>query len=131
MTERVPSIAPWITVADAARAIAFYEAALGAVEMETDRLDDGDGVPEVAHLRIGGSDVWVQRDPAATPDAVGGGSHVRMILTVDDPDSVFAQAVAAGATVVVPVEDQHGWRIGRIADPSGHHWEIGKPHPRS
>jgi PhnB protein len=50
-----------------------------------------------------------------------------MILTVDDPDAVFAQAVAAGATQIAPVSDAYGWRIGRIADPSGHHWEIGKP----
>jgi PhnB protein len=49
-----------------------------------------------------------------------------MILSVDDPDSVFASAVAAGATEVAPVSEDYGWRIGRIADPSGHHWEIGR-----
>jgi PhnB protein len=54
------------------------------------------------------------------------GMYVRMILTVDDPDSVFADAVAAGATEVSGVHEGHGWRIGRIADPSGHHWEIGR-----
>ena len=123
------SIAPWISVADAAAAIAFYEAAFGAIELEADRLDGDDGAPEVAHLEIGGSDVWVQRDPSGNPDALGGGSPMRLILTVPDPDSVFAQAVALGATVVVPVEEQYGWRIGRIVDPAGHHWEIGKPLP--
>jgi PhnB protein len=50
-----------------------------------------------------------------------------MILTTEDPDAVFAQAVATGASVVVPVADQYGWRLGRIVDPYGHHWEIGKP----
>jgi PhnB protein len=40
-----------------------------------------------------------------------------MILTVEDPDSVFEQAVAAGATVVAPIYEEHGWRIGRVADP--------------
>jgi hypothetical protein len=45
---------------------------------------------------------------------------VRMILTVDDPDSVFARAVAAGATEVAPISEDYGWRIGRIADPFGH-----------
>ena len=67
----------------------------------------------------------MQSDPDSGPDAVNGMS-VRMILTVDDPDSVFARAVAAGATEVAPISEDYGWRIGRIADPFGHHWEIGK-----
>lgn len=50
-----------------------------------------------------------------------------MILTVDNPDVAFTRAVTAGATVVVPMEDNYGWRLGRIVDPYGHHWEIGKP----
>jgi len=62
-----------------------------------------------------------------SPESLGGGS-VRMVLTVDDPDSVFGRAIAAGASVVWPVNDQeYGWRVGRIQDPFGHHWEIGKP----
>jgi PhnB protein len=51
-----------------------------------------------------------------------------MILTVDDPDATFAAAVTAGAIEVSPVEDQpYQWRVGRVVDPFGHHWEIGKP----
>lgn len=50
-----------------------------------------------------------------------------MILTVEDPDSLFEQAISAGATVVAAVYEDHGWRVGRVADPFGHHWEIGKP----
>jgi len=51
-----------------------------------------------------------------------------MVLVVDDPDSVFAQAVRAGAKVISAVEDkEYGWRVGRVVDPFGHHWEIGKP----
>jgi PhnB protein len=49
-----------------------------------------------------------------------------MILTVADPDAVFAQAVRAGAAEIVPVAEEHGWRVGRVADPFGHHWEIGR-----
>ena len=57
-----------------------------------------------------------------------GGGTVRMVMVVDDPDQMFERAVAAGATVVWPVEDkEYGWRVGRVADPYGHHWEIGKP----
>jgi len=50
---------------------------------------------------------------------------VRMILTVADPDSVFAEAIRAGATEIHPVSEDHGWRSGRLKDPFGHHWEIG------
>ena len=48
-----------------------------------------------------------------------------MILTVADPDVVFARALAAGAIEVYPVGEGHGWRVGCVADPFGHHWEIG------
>jgi PhnB protein len=50
-----------------------------------------------------------------------------MILTVPDPDAMFARAIAAGARSVVPVKEDYGWRLGRVADPFGHHWEIGHP----
>lgn len=118
-------ISPWLSVTDAAAAVRFYEAGLGAVEADEDRFEDG-GTLVVAHLSIGEADFWLQADPSAGPDADRPGS-VRMILSVDDPDAVFARAVAAGATEVAPVSDGHGWRIGRIAAPDGHHWEIGRP----
>jgi PhnB protein len=117
------SIAPWLSVADGAVAVGFYRAAFGAVELE--RLED-EGRVLVARLEVGGADFWVQEDPEGDPHALGDRSPVRMILTVGDPDSVLASAVAAGAREIVPVNEDHGWRIGRIADPAGHHWEIGR-----
>jgi PhnB protein len=117
------SIAPWLSVRDATEAVEFYRAAFRAVD--SDRLEDDEGAVIVARLSVDGADFWVQHDPDSSPDAINGMS-VRMILTVEDPDAVFAQAVAAGATEVAPIYEEHGWRIGRIADPSGHHWEIGK-----
>jgi PhnB protein len=117
------SIAPWLSVKNATQALSFYRAAFGAVELE--RLDDEAGDVVVAQLSIDGADFWVQADPDSSPEAMNGGS-VRMILSVDDPDSVFARALAAGATEVAPVSEDYGWRIGRIADPCGHHWEIGR-----
>ena len=61
------------------------------------------------------------------PESLGG-SSVRMVLTVEDPDEVFQRAVSAGAAVVWPVADQsYGWRVGRLVDPFGHQWELGKP----
>jgi len=49
-----------------------------------------------------------------------------MILTVTDPDAIFAKAVQAGAKEIFPVTEEYGWRLGRLEDPFGLHWEIGK-----
>jgi PhnB protein len=117
------NIAPWLSVRNATEAVGYYKVAFGAVE--SDLLQDEAGGVIVARLSIDGADFWVQGDPDSSPDAIGGRS-VRMILTVDDPDSVFARAVAAGGTEVAPVSEDHGWRVGRVADPCGHHWEIGR-----
>ena len=62
-----------------------------------------------------------------SPESLNG-STARMVLVVDDPDVVFRGAIATGAREVVPLQDQpYGWRVGRVVDPFGHHWEIGKP----
>ena len=118
------SIAPWLSVSRATEAVDYYQAAFGAVERY--RLGDDEGSVAVAQLAIGGADFWLQEDADSSPEFQDRQS-VRMILTVDDPDAVFKQAIAAGATEVFAVSEDHGWRIGRIADPFGHHWEIGKP----
>jgi PhnB protein len=118
------SIAPWLSVSRAMEAVGYYQAAFGAVERY--RLEDDAGKVVVAQLAIGGADFWLQEDVDSSPESQDRQS-VRMILTVDDPDAVFEQAIAAGATEVVAVSEGHGWRIGRVADPFGHHWEIGKP----
>ena len=125
---RIPiscSVAPWLTVRDGEQALRFYQQAFGATVVY--RLPDpGAGV--VARLSIGGAEFWLndgQLDESG-PESLGGGS-VRMILTVGDPDTVFAQALAAGASEVFPVGEEHGWRLGRLVDPFGLHWEIGHP----
>ena len=120
------SIAPWLSVSRATEAVDYYKAAFGAVERY--RLEDDTGKVVVAQLAIGGADFWLQDDVDSSPEFQDRRS-VRMILTVDDPDAVFEQAIAAGATEVFAVSEDHGWRIGRVADPFGHHWEIGKPLP--
>lgn len=121
------SIAPWLSVRDGARAVEFYKAAFGAAEAF--RLNDpGGGV--VARLAVDGAEFWLGDESPAhgnhSPQSLGGGT-VRLVLTVADPDAAFARAVAAGATAVVPVGVEHGWRLGRLIDPFGHHWEIGRP----
>ncbi len=123
-SERVKtSIAPWLSVSRAMEAMDYYKAAFSAVERY--RLEDDEGAVVVAQLAIGEADFWLQEDPDSSP-AFQDHQSVRMILTVDDPDAVFAQAIAAGAMEVETVSEDHGWRIGRLADPFGHHWEIGK-----
>jgi PhnB protein len=122
------SIAPMLSVRNGAKAVDFYKAAFGAGELF--RLDAEDGAV-VAQLSVGGAEFWVADESPEnknfSPESLGGGT-VRMVLVVQDPDAAFERAVKAGATVVWPVEDQpYGWRVGRIVDPFGHHWEIGKP----
>jgi PhnB protein len=61
-----------------------------------------------------------------SPRAIGGTTS-RTLLLVDDPEQVLEQAVSAGATEASRVADEHGWRLGRIVDPFGHEWELGRP----
>jgi PhnB protein len=120
------SIAPWLSVRKSAEAVEFYKYAFEATEVF--RLEDPDG-GVVARLSIHGAEFWVSDESPEhgnfSPETLGGGS-VRIILTVPDPDAVFAQAINAGATAVYPVSEGHGWRLGRVVDPFGHHWEIGR-----
>lgn len=121
------SIAPWLSVRQSAQAVEFYKTAFGVTEVF--RLDDDDG-GVVARLAVQGAEFWVSDESPEhlnfSPETLGGGS-VRMILTVEDPDEVFAKALAAGAKQISSVSEEHGWRSGRIVDPFGHHWEIGRP----
>jgi PhnB protein len=90
---------------------------------------DGDG-SVVARLSVQGAEFWVSDESPEhfnfSPQTLGG-STVRIILTVADPDAVFAGALAAGASQVYAIAEEHGWRLGRVVDPYGHHWEIGRP----
>jgi PhnB protein len=78
---------------------------------------------------VRGAEFWVSDESPEhlnfSPETLGGGS-VRMIFTVENPDELFARALAAGAKQISPVSDEHGWRAGRVVDPFGHHWEIGR-----
>jgi len=121
------SVAAMLAVRNGARAVEFYTAAFGAVEVY--RVEDPGGAV-VSRLSVAGAEFWLSDESPEhgnfSPETLGGGT-VRMILTVPDPDAVFAQAVAAGAQTVSAVEDAYGWRVGRVVDPFGHHWEIGHP----
>ena len=130
MPERpATSISPQLSVRDGRAAVAFYRAAFGA---EVDFQIGGESENEtlVAQLTVAGASFWVADESPEnqnfSPETLGGGS-VRMLLLVADPDAVCARALAAGATEVYPVADGYDWRLGRIVDPFGHHWEIGRP----
>jgi PhnB protein len=121
------SIAPMLSVRRGASAVEFYRAAFGADEVH--RVEEPSGAV-VSRLSIDGAEFWVSDESPEhanfSPETLQGGT-VRMILTVPDPDGSFARALAAGAREVVAVEDAYGWRVGRLVDPYGHHWEIGRP----
>ena len=124
-----PRIEPQLSVRDGRAAVEFYKAAFGAVELF--RFGGSDELEEVvAQLGVGDARFWVEDESPPhgnfSPRSVGGAT-TRMLLIVADPDAVWARAIGAGATEINPVEDEHGWRIGRIDDPFGHRWEIGKP----
>ena len=121
------TIAPWLSVRNGAQAVNFYKAAFGATEVF--RLDGPEG-GVVSRLSVDGAEFWVSDESPEhsnfSPESLGG-CTVRMILTIADPDTAFARAVEAGASKVHPVSEGHGWRVGRVVDPYGHHWEIGRP----
>ena len=120
------SLAPWLCVRGGARAVEFYKAAFGAVELF--RMGDEESV--VARLSVEGAEFWLSDESPEhhnySPESLGG-ITIRIILTVADPDAVFARAIKAGAKEVYPVTEEHDWRLGRVVDPFGHHWEIGRP----
>jgi PhnB protein len=121
------SIAPWLSVRNSAKAVDFYKSAFGAAEVF--RLEDPSG-GVVAKLSVDGAEFWLSDESPEhanfSPESLSGGT-VRMILTVADPDAAFAQALRAGASQIFPVGEDYGWRLGRVVDPFGHHWEIGRP----
>jgi PhnB protein len=119
------TIAPWLTVQNSKAAVNFYKTAFGAIE--TYRLESPDG-GLVVKLSVNGAAFWISdgAPEKLSPESPGGGT-VRMILTVANPDEVFSNALKAGASEIFPVGEEHGWKLGRIADPFGLHWEIGHP----
>jgi PhnB protein len=124
-----PNVQAQLSVRNGRAAVDFYKAAFGAVEVY--RFGGTDDRQEVvAQLAVGNSLFWVEDESPPhgnfSPQTVGGAT-VRVLLIVDDPQWVLGRAVAAGASQVSPVCEEHGWQLGRIDDPFGHRWEIGRP----
>src|SRR5215468_3820731 len=111
------SLSPMLSVRRGAEAVEFYRRAFGAEVLF--RIDAPDGAV-VARLAADGAEFWVADESPEhqnfSPETLGGGT-VRMVMVVEDPDSANARAIAAGATMVWPVANRHGWRVGRVFDP--------------
>ena len=125
-------LVPYLTVSGAAAAIDFYKAAFGAEEL-TRHAAPGGGKLMHATLMVHGSTLMLADDfpeyangRGRTPEALGG-SPVILALEVEDANATWARAVAAGARVRFPLEDQFwGERYGQVTDPFGHIWSIGQ-----
>jgi PhnB protein len=121
------TITPFLVVNNGQKAIDFYISAFGATVTERFNMPDG---RLTATISIDGATFYVgDEEPEynnLSPTKIGG-SAVRIILTVNDPDTVFANALNAGATQICPVTTEESWKIGKLSDPFGHIWEIGHP----
>lgn len=120
------SIQPWLTVGNSAEAEAFYKNAFGAVE--TYRMESPDG-GLVLQLSVGDATFWVSGQSTGANKI----NHenklaefIKILLVVDDPEIFFERAIKEGAKTVFPISEDYGWRLGRITDPFGFDWEIGK-----
>jgi PhnB protein len=123
---------PFLAVRDVAAAVDFYREAFGAIEV-AERLHAPDGTV-VAQIEIDGHPVGLATErpdlDTPSPETVGG-TTVRISLHVDDPDVAQARAIDAGAREMFAVSDQpYGLRQGRVVDPFGHHWLLGRPLPK-
>jgi PhnB protein len=123
------TVTPYLCVRDAAAAITFYKAAFGAVEHH--RMVGDDGKIGHAEIVIGNSrlmmaDEYPEIGVLAPPSR--GGTSTSFTMSVASCDAVIDAAIAAGATLLRPIQDQfYGHRQGTIVDPFGHHWSIGSP----
>ena len=124
--EHLHTVTPRLVVADGAAAIAFYAKAFGAQQIG-ERFTGPDGELIHAEIRIGNSVVMVTEDavdgPVSSPQRLGGMVTCVMALYWEDVDAAWERAVAAGAKVIYPLQDQfYGERGGRLRDPFGQQW---------
>lgn len=124
--DRYHTVTPYLIAPGASEAIEFYKKAFNATELF--RMAGPDGKVGHAEILIGNSPVMLADEcPERGVRGPGsyGGCAVSLLLYVEDVDTLFAQAVAAGARVVRPVADQfYGDRMGCVEDPFGHTWHI-------
>ena len=120
------TVIPYLAVTDAPKALDFYKTACDAEEVM--RFEMPGGIIGHAEIKIGNSMVYLAEENEEWNNIgprILGGTSVRICLEVEDADAIVAQAVNAGAEILMPVEDQfYGYRQGRIGDPFGHQWVV-------
>ncbi len=116
------SIQPWLTVYHVEHAVTFYMAAFDA--QETYRLDSREG--SIVQLSVNGAAFWLSSGSNADENISLQANNIRMILIVEDVEDIFNKAIEAGSKMINQLTENHGWIVGRIEDPFGMHWEIGK-----
>ena len=124
--DHMPMIQPELWVDRGAAAVTFYRDAFGARVAHL----AGEGEEIVAQLEVDDAIFWVVAvgdSPERKVPRHINGATARFLLVVDDPDRTHARAVAAGAANKSDVQQEHGWRVGRVVDPFGHEWKIGRP----
>ncbi|MDX2100400.1 MAG: VOC family protein [Leptolyngbyaceae cyanobacterium bins.59] len=126
-TEVFRTVTPHLTVQNAQAAIEFYQKAFGAQEQFRMMTPDGKAIMHCV-IKIGNSLIFLNDEfpdwGSLSPKAFNG-SAVTIHLQVEDADRWFEQAVSAGATVTMPLENMFwGDRYGKLVDPFGHHWSI-------
>jgi len=123
------AVSAQLSVRAGREAVDFYTRAFGAEEIyRVGGSDEHEAL--VSQLALGSGSFWVADESPEHENfspATLGGSTTRLLLVVEDPAATQQRAVAAGARQVRPVSQEHGWLLGRVADPYGHHWEIGRP----
>lgn len=122
-----PRVTPYLNIAGAADAIAFYCEILGATERM--RMDGPGGTIGHAELELGGSVIMLADESEEignkSPGTIGG-TPVSLMVYVEDVDSTYDAAIAAGATEIQAVDDKfYGDRTGMFKDPWGHEWTVG------
>ena len=121
------AVTPYLMIKGASAALEYYKQAFGATELF--RMAQPDGRIGHAEIQIGDSRIMLADEfpeMAYVSPTTLGGSSVNIMLYVDDVDSVFKQALAAGGTEQRPLEDKfYGDRVGSLVDPFGHVWHVG------
>jgi PhnB protein len=120
------SVTPYLIISGATEAIEYYKKAFGATELM--RIDAPGGKVGHAEIKIGDSPIMLADEfpemGYKSPKTLGG-SPVSIMIYVEDVDTVFKQAIAAGGKEQRPVKDQfYGDRSGTLEDPFGHVWHV-------
>jgi PhnB protein len=128
-SDRQPAVQVQLSVRRGREAIEFYKSAFGVEEVyRFGGTDDHEDV--VCQLSADGAAFWVEDesppDGNFSPETLGGSTE-RLLLIVEEPRDVVRRALRLGASEVSAVAEEHGWLLGRVDDPFGHRWEIGRP----